>query len=99
MTNENLWIVYYSPLGITHPPLLVEVTNENLWIVYAGTRQHLTKSARSQVMLCGERVDVLGNERQQLQDSDGAETVGGWLGWCEACKTRLPRKSEEGNAS
>lgn len=22
MTNENLWLAYYSPLGITHPPRL-----------------------------------------------------------------------------
>lgn len=67
------------------------IKTENLWIVYVYPAQHLAKSARSQVMLCGVRVGIRNYERQQLQDSDGVETVGHWPGWCAECKANLIR--------
>lgn len=72
---------------------------ENLWILTISTlpsgQYHLTKTARTHSTLCGVRVGIRNYERQQLQDSDGVETVGHWSRWCAACKAQLPKKGAQ----
>ncbi len=68
---------------------------ETLWLLEAllpSGQYHLTRSERSQWTLCKVRVGIRNNERQQLSDYDGVETVGHWDGWCATCKAMLPRK-------